>query len=93
MIRFKNQVSAETAHTNTEQLTELGNDIRLVKLHFGVAVYYILTFRLDLKNRKTKAIKKIVNKNDLTDRRFQIKDIAQLKKRDKELGTFALIGI
>lgn len=66
---------AETAYTNTEWLTELGNDTRLVKLRFKVAVYYILTFRLDLENRKTKAIKKIVNKNNLTDYRFRIEDI------------------
>ncbi|KAJ5941436.1 zinc knuckle domain protein [Penicillium verrucosum] len=93
VIRFKNQASAETARTNTEWLTELGNDTRLVKPRFGVAVHHIPTFGLDLENRKTEAIEKIANENDLTDRGFRIEDIAWLKKRDKELGTFASIGI
>ncbi|OQE69718.1 hypothetical protein PENNAL_c0129G05440 [Penicillium nalgiovense] len=79
--------------TKTGYLTELGNDTRLVKPRFGVAVHYIPTFGLDLENRKTEAIEKIANENDLTDRGFRIEDIAWLKKRDKELGTFASIGI
>ncbi|KAJ5513135.1 hypothetical protein N7463_002687 [Penicillium fimorum] len=93
VIRFKNQTSAEMARNNTEWLTELGNDTRLVKPRFGVAVHHIPTFGLDLKNRKTEAIEKIANENDLTDRGFRIEDIAWLKKRDKELGTFASMGI
>ncbi|KAI3093180.1 hypothetical protein CBS147333_10127 [Penicillium roqueforti] len=93
VIRFKNQTSAEMARNNTEWLTELGNDTRLVKPRFGVAVHHIPTFGLDLENRKTEAIEKIANENDLTDRGFRIEDIAWLKKRDKELGTFASMGI
>lgn len=93
VIRFKNQASAEIARNNTEWLTELGNDTRLVKPRFGVAVHHIPTFGLDLENRKTEAIEKIANENDLTDRGFRIEDIAWLKKRDKELGTFASMGI
>ncbi|OQD63307.1 hypothetical protein PENANT_c468G10410, partial [Penicillium antarcticum] len=93
VIRFKNQTSAEMARNNTEWLTELGNDTRLVKPRFGVAVHHIPTFGLDLENRKTEAIEKIANENDLTDHGFRIEDIAWLKKRDKELGTFASMGI
>ncbi|CAP79861.1 Pc12g02340 [Penicillium rubens Wisconsin 54-1255] len=40
-----------------------------------------------------KAIEKIANEYDLTDRGLRVADIAELKKRDKELGTFALICI
>jgi hypothetical protein len=44
---------------------------------------------LDLENRKTEAIEKITNENDLTDRGFRIEDLAWLRKRDKGLGMFA----
>jgi hypothetical protein len=44
VIRFKNQASAEMARNNTEWVTELGNDTRLVKPRFGVAVHHIPDF-------------------------------------------------
>ncbi|KAJ5593518.1 hypothetical protein N7537_010422 [Penicillium hordei] len=87
------QASAEAARNNTEWLTELGNDTRLVKARFGVTVHHIPTFGLDLERRNTEAIEKITNENDLTDRGFRIEDIAWLKKRAKELGTFASMDI
>jgi hypothetical protein len=46
-----------------------------VKPPFGVAVQYIPTSGLNLKRRKTEAIEKITNENDLTDRGFRIEDI------------------
>lgn len=91
VVRFKNQASADTAPHNSEWLAELGNDTRLVKPRFRVAVHHVSTFELDLE--KTKAIGKIINDDNLTGRGFRIEDIAWLKKRDKELGTFASIGI
>lgn len=41
LIRFNDQISAEAAHNNTERLTELGNDTKLVKPRFGVAVHHV----------------------------------------------------
>ncbi|KAJ9480490.1 hypothetical protein VN97_g13078, partial [Penicillium thymicola] len=58
VIRFKNQASAETARNNTEWLTELGNDTRLVKPRFGVAVHHIPTFGLISKTGKPKPLKR-----------------------------------
>ncbi|OGE47071.1 hypothetical protein PENARI_c068G11618 [Penicillium arizonense] len=87
------KASAEAARNNTEWLTELGNDTRLVKPRFGVAVHLIPTSGLNLGRRKTEAIGKITNENDLTDRGFRIEDIAWLKKRDKKLGMFASMGL
>lgn len=93
MTQFKKQESAEAARNNTEWLTELGNDTRLVKTRFGVAVHHIPASGLDLERRKIEAIEKGTTENDLTDRGFRIEEIAWLKKRDKELGTFASMGI
>lgn len=93
MIRFKDSESAETACNNTEWLTELGNETRLVKPRFGVAVHHVPTQGLDLGRDKITAIQKITDENDLQERGFRIEDIAWLKKKDKILGTFASMGI
>lgn len=55
VVRFKNQASAETVRNNTDWLTELGNDTRLVKPRFGVAVQLIPTFGLDLEKKENRS--------------------------------------
>lgn len=93
VIRFKDSEAAETARNNTEWLNELGNETRLVKPRFGVAVHHVPTLGLDLERNKIAATKKITDENDLQEHGFRIEDIAWLKKRDKMLGTFASMGI
>lgn len=93
IIRFKDSESAEAARCNTEWLRDLGNETRLVRPRHGVVVHHLPTHGLDLEKDKAGAIKKLTNENDLAARDFRIEDIAWLKKRDKNLGTFASIGI
>jgi hypothetical protein len=93
IIRFTDPESAETARNNTEWLQELGNETKLVKPRHGVVVHHLPTQGLDLERDKARAIKKITDENSLTERGFQIEDIAWLKKRDKGLGAFASMGI
>lgn len=47
MLLFKKTTSAEIAHNNTKWLHELGNDTKLVKPWFGVAVHRVLTLELE----------------------------------------------
>lgn len=93
IVRFTDPESAETARNNTEWLQELGNETKLVKPRHGVVVHHLPTQGLDLERDKARAIKKITDENNLTERGFQIEDIAWLKKRDKDLGAFASMGI
>lgn len=93
MVRFKNPTSAEAARNNTEWLNELGNSTKLVKPRFGVVVHRTPTEDFDLENASPQAIEKIMDENELTERGFRIEEVAWLKKKDKELGKFASLGI
>jgi hypothetical protein len=93
VIRFKNTESAEAARNNTEWLNELGNNTKLVKPRFGVVVHRTPTEDFDLENASAQAIEKIMEENELTERGFQIEELAWLKARDKPLGKFASLGI
>lgn len=92
IIRFTDPESAETARNNTEWLQELGNETKLVKPRHRVVVHHLPTQGLYLERDKARAIKKTTDENNLTERGFQIEDIAWLKKRDKDLGAFASMG-
>jgi hypothetical protein len=93
VIRFKDSTSAETARKNHEWLRELGNETKLVKPRFGAVVHHVPTGGLNLEQDKERAIRKIMEENDLQERGFRIEDIAWLKKRDKTLGAFGSMGI
>lgn len=93
VIRFKDSASAETARNNNEWLRELGNETKLVKPRFGVAVHHVPTPGLDPVQDKENTIQKITNENRFQEGGFRIEDIAWLKKRDKILGPFASMGI
>jgi hypothetical protein len=93
VIRFKNAESAEAARNNIEWLNELGNNTKLVKPRFGVVVHRTPTEDFDLENASAQAIEKIMEENELTERGFQIEELAWLKARDKPLGKFASLGI
>ena len=93
VIRFKNQVSANAARSSTEWLDELGNNTKVVKPRFGVAVHRTPTEDFDLENASTRAIEKIMEENDLVEQGFRIEEVAWLKKKDKVLGKFASLGI
>jgi hypothetical protein len=58
-----------------------------------VAIHHIPKSQLNFGRRKIDAIGKCPTENDFTDRGVRIEDIAWLKKRDKELRTFASMGI
>ncbi|KAI3096012.1 hypothetical protein CBS147333_9648 [Penicillium roqueforti] len=47
----------------------------------------------ELGNNTKLAIKKIVEENEVTERGYQIEEVAWLKKKDKALGKFASLGI
>ncbi|CAP91199.1 Pc13g01300, partial [Penicillium rubens Wisconsin 54-1255] len=93
VIRFKNPTSAEAARNNTDWLNELGNSTKLVKPRFGVVVHRTPTEDFDLQNASQQAIEKIMDEDELTERGFRIEEVAWLKKKDKELGKFASLGI
>jgi hypothetical protein len=93
IIRFKDTESAEVARNNTEWLSELGNNTKLVKPRFGVVVHRTPTEDFDLENATTPAIEKIMEENDLAERGFRIEELAWLKRKDKVLGKFASLGI
>lgn len=93
IIRFKDIYSAEAARNNTEWLNELGNSTKLVKPRFGIVVHRTPTEDFDLENANAKAIEKIMEENELTERGFRIEEVAWLKKKDKPLGKFASLGI
>ena len=85
VVRFKDPGSADVARNNTEWLTELGNDTKLVKPRFGVAVHRTPTEEFNLDGDKHQAIQKIMEENELTKHGHQIEDLAWLKKKDKAL--------
>ena len=93
VIRFKDQASANAARSNPEWLDELGNNTRLVKPRFGIVVHRTPTEDFDLENTNAQAIEKVMEENELTERGFQIEEVAWLKKKDKALGKFASLGI
>jgi hypothetical protein len=93
VIRFRDAQSAETARNNTAWLEELGNETKLVKPRFGVVVHRVPTEDFALDREKQEGIEKIMGKNNLTEKGFQIKDIAWLKKKDRPLGRSASMGI
>ncbi|THC87583.1 hypothetical protein EYZ11_012972 [Aspergillus tanneri] len=93
VIRFKDPESAEAARNNTGWLNELGNSTKIVKPRFGVVVHRTLTEDFDLENANARAIEKIIEENNLVEHGFQIEEVAWLKRKDKELGKFASLGI
>lgn len=93
VICFKDQASTNAARSNLEWLNELGNNIRLVKPRFGIVVHRTPTKEFDLENANAQAIEKVTEENELTERGFQIEEVAWLKKKDKALGKFASLGI
>lgn len=93
VIRFKDQASTKAARSNLEWLNELGNNTRLVKPRFGIVVHRTPTEDFDLENANAQAIEKVTEENELTERGFQIEEVAWLKKKDKALGKFASLGI
>lgn len=76
IIRFTDPESTEIADNNTQWLQELSNEAELVKPRHGVVVHHLQTQGLDLERHKARAIKIITYEDDLTERRFQIEDIA-----------------
>ncbi|KAF7184036.1 hypothetical protein CNMCM7691_004595 [Aspergillus felis] len=93
VIQFKDPESAEAARTNTKWLNELGNNTKLVKLRFGVIMHRTPTEDFNLENANAEAIEKIIEENDLAGQGYQIEEVAWLKRKDKPLGKFALLGI
>ena len=93
VIRFRDAQSAETARSNTTWLEELGSETKLVKPRFGIVVHRVPTEDFDLDRGKTRGIQKILEENDLTEKGFEIEDIAWLKKKDRPLGRSASMGI
>ncbi|KAI3059586.1 hypothetical protein CBS147353_10524 [Aspergillus niger] len=93
VIRFRDAQSAEAARNNTEWLDELGNNTKVVKPRFGIVVHRVPTEDFDLDAEKRQGIRKIATENDLEDKKFQIEDIAWLKKKDRPLGKSASMGI
>ncbi|GFF62624.1 hypothetical protein IFM51744_10999 [Aspergillus udagawae] len=93
IIQFKDPESAKAARTNTKWLNELGNNTKLVKPQFSIVVHRTPTEDFDLKNANTKAIKKIIEENDLAGQGYQIKEVAWLKRKDKPLGKFTSLSI
>ncbi|KAL2005114.1 hypothetical protein VTN00DRAFT_2964 [Thermoascus crustaceus] len=79
VIRFKNPESAEGT--------------KLAKPRFGIAVHRTPTEGFDLDGDKARAIEKIMEENELTERSYRIEDLVWLKKKDKVLGNFASLGI
>ncbi len=93
VIRFKDEISTETARTNTEWLEVLGNDTKLVKPRFGIVVHRLPTEGISLPENKQDIIDKITEDNDLEAKGYHIEDVAWLKKTDKPLGTHASLGM
>lgn len=93
VIRFKNQVSADAARSNSEWLNELGNNTKLVKPRFRVVVHRTPTEDFDLEKANAQAIEKIIEENNMVTQGFRVEEIAWLKKKDKVLGKFASLGI
>jgi hypothetical protein len=93
VIRFRDAQSAEKARNNTGWLEELGNETKLVKPRFGIVVHRVPTEDFDLDMEKRQGIEKIMEENDLTEKGFEIEDIAWLKKKDRPLGRSASMGI
>jgi regulator of replication initiation timing len=93
VVRFRDAQSAETARENSAWLEELGNDTRLVKPRFGIVVHRVPTEDFDLDREKKEGIVKITEENDLSEKGFEIEDIAWLKKKDRPLGKSASMGV
>jgi hypothetical protein len=64
-----------------------------VKPRFGVVVHRTPTEDFDLENANARAIKKIIEENDLSGQGFRIEEVAWLKRKDKPLGKFASLRI
>lgn len=56
-------------------------------------MHHTLTEDSNLENTNTKAIKKIIEENNLAGQGYQIKEVAWLKRKDKPLGKFTLLSI
>jgi hypothetical protein len=81
LIRSKDKAAKETATKSEQWLKELGKGIKLVKPRFGVVVHRTLTNEVLLMEDKEKAIAKIVQENDLTDKGFNIEDCMAQEER------------
>lgn len=92
VICFKDQESTNAARSNPEWLNELDNNTRLVR-DFDIVVYRTPTEDFDLEKANPQATEKSMEENELTERDFQIEEVAWFKKRDKALGKFASLGI
>lgn len=66
--------------------------MKLVKPWFGVVVHRTLT-EFKLETASSQAVEKIMEENNLIEHGFHIKEVAWLKRKDKVLGRFALLGI
>ena len=93
VIRFRDAQSAEMARNNTAWLEELGNETKLVKPRFGIVVHRMPTEDFDLDREKKLGIEKITIENEFEEKRFEIADIAWLRKKDRPLGKSASMGI
>jgi hypothetical protein len=70
IIRFKDQLSAETARSNTEWLEELGNNTKLAEQRFGVVVYRTPAEAFPPLRDKKESITNLIEENDLAARGY-----------------------
>jgi hypothetical protein len=92
IVRFRDEDSAKVARENTQWLTKLGNNTKLVKQRFGVVVHRTPTAQVNFDD-KEQAIGKLTEENELAARKYRIEDIAWLRNREKPLGRSASLGI
>ena len=86
VIRFKDQLSTETAKANTEWLEGLGNGTKLVRPRFGVVIHRTPTENVKLSEGQTEAITNIMEEKGIENKDYRIVEVAWLKRQDKPLG-------
>ena len=93
VIQFKNPESADIAQSNTDWLEELGNSTKLVQPRYGVVVHRTPTEEFLLPENEREGIAKIIKKNDLASKDYQVNKIAWLRRKDKSPSRFSSLGI
>lgn len=93
VIRFQDELQAETARSNTEWLDGLGNNTKLARPRFAVVAHRTPTEGfLTLEDEKP-FIGSLMEENKIELYGFRINRIAWLKPRDKPIGKHGSLAI
>lgn len=93
VIRFQDQLQAETARSNTQWLEELGNDTKLARPRFAVVAHRTPTEGFLTPEDEQAFISSLMEENKMELYGFRINRIAWLKPRDKPMGKHGSLAI